>query len=593
MCGIAGIVAPDAGAYQGPLQCMVRVLRHRGPDETRMQVFDGCALGHTRLSIIDLVGGHQPMSTPDGSCALVFNGEIYGYQKIRGTLADYPFRTTSDTEVILALYVRYGLDLLAHLPGMFAFALWDAPRRRLLCARDRFGEKPLYYAVLPHGRLLFGSEIKALLASSLVDRAVDPAALAHYLHFLCVPPDVSIYRNIRALPPGCRLTWENGRVQVERYWQPPPIRPAVRVHEAAEELVRLARVAVQQQLVAEVEVAAFLSGGLDSSTIVALAAQAGARLKTFSFAFPDLIDERPYARQVAQQYGCDHHEMVDDVDIADALVQMARIYDEPFADSSNIATYLLSRLTAQHVKVVLSGDGADELFGGYDYWYAALEERRRRREAGGWRELVRRLSGRDGADYLALHTRMRDYFPGALLAEMGLRSDATAGMPWTQSSTLAPQLPPATSLESVLHADLCDYMPADILVKTDRAAMANSLEMRAPFLDVAFAEYAASLPWSLKVRDHVYKLVFREAFGSLWPEALRTRSKQGFGAPVPDWLQRPSVRALWNDLVVSPASPLGAYFDLQKLHRALARLHAYQHWSLLVLAVWEQQRRAA
>ncbi|MEW5961407.1 MAG: asparagine synthase (glutamine-hydrolyzing), partial [Chloroflexota bacterium] len=373
VCGIAGIVAPQARQFQAELSCMVDTLRHRGPDGPGTYFFDNCALGHTRLSIIDLLSGQQPMFSPVSGAGIVFNGEIYGYKSLRVSLPDYPFQTTSDTEAILALYDQYGPGLLSRLPGMFAFAIWDEAHQRLLCARDRFGEKPFYYTWGRKGEFLFASEIKALLASGLVEPVLNRAALAHYMQYLHVHPYQTIYQNIYTLPPAHSLHYEDGQLAVERYWSPPELQPKIELDEAIEQFQVLFDRAVASQLVADVTVGAFLSGGLDSSSIVVAASRHQARLKTFSFGFEDGISELPFAKGVADLYQTDHTELADNhVDIGELLVTMQAVYDEPFADSSNIPTFLISRLARQYVKVVLTGDGGDELLAGYTFWYKPL-----------------------------------------------------------------------------------------------------------------------------------------------------------------------------------------------------------------------------
>src|ERR1041384_3119965 len=376
MCGIAGILAPEVSRHASSLDRMVAALRHRGPDGRGTHLFSGCALGHTRLSIIDLEGGAQPMLTPDGQRAVVFNGEIYGYKSLRARLGgEYSFRTSSDTEVLLALHARHGDAMLDSLPGMFAFAIWDERRRRLFCARDRFGEKPFFYAVAPDGAFVFASEIKAILASGLIEPELDRDSVAHYLQYLYVHPHRTIYRNVHVLPPAHRLIYADGRIDVAPYWMLPASSGPIGLDDAAERFRTLLGRAVSNQLIADVPVGAFLSGGLDSSTIVALAAAERGRCKTFSFGFAPAIDELPFARGIADRYGTEHFEVSDaGLDVAAALTHMADVYDEPFGDSSNIPTFLLCQQARRQVTVALTGEGADELLGGYTFWYRSLFE---------------------------------------------------------------------------------------------------------------------------------------------------------------------------------------------------------------------------
>jgi asparagine synthase (glutamine-hydrolysing) len=599
MCGITGIVAQDARAYGEPLQRMVDALAHRGPDGSGTLFLDGCALGHTRLSIVDLTGGAQPMLSAGGRTGLTFNGEIFGYRDLRAELADYPFRTTSDTEVILALYERFGAGLLDRLPGQFAFAIWDEERQELLAARDRFGEKPLYYAWGRHGEFLFASEIKALLASGLIEPVLSRASVGHYLRRLYVHPSRTIYENIHTLPPAHALRYRAGRVTVERYWDLPLVEADLSLDQAADQFQHLLARAVELQLVADVPVGAFLSGGLDSSTVVALASRAQKKLRTFSFGFDGDTSELPFARLVAQQYGTDHVELeAHDQDIAALLVRMQDVYDEPFGDSSNIPTYLLCQQARRHLKVVLTGDGADELVAGYSEWYKPLLFMQRETNPAWWRLAMLRVAARIarghprlaswrhrhlGATYRRRYRSLRSahrgegaFFDAAELEALGFASNPEENEPSEAG---------ADTLDEVLREDVQDYMPGDILVKIDRASMAHGLELRAPYLDVAFASFCLSLPYRLKTDTHTDKLILRRAFASAWPAPLRARGKQGFGAPLARWLSRPAVRALKNDVLLNPRSHI---YHLMPRDRCLAAVQADDHrtWALLNLALW-------
>lgn len=583
---------------------MVATLRHRGPDGEGLSVFKDCALGHRRLSIVDLVSGSQPMSSPDGDVCIVFNGEIYGYQEIRSRLRDYPFVTSSDTEVILALYARHGAAMLPHLPGMFAFGLWDERSRELFCARDRFGEKPFYYAVSHEGDFVFASEIKAILASGLIEPVIDTASLTHYLRRLYVHPHKTIYSNISTLPPAHSLRFRDGRACVERYWSLPPPGSRVGLGQAAEEFHDLLDRAVRRQLVADVPVAAFLSGGLDSSTIVSLAARHHSRIKTFAFGFGSSINELPFAKQIAEKYGTEHTTLSDETeDIADLLIKMQDVYDEPFADSSNIPTYLISRMTRKHVPVVLSGDGGDELLGGYTFWYRALFKMqravsvpdlarplvqwvynvlsRRGRRVPAW--LADVIQGREIQDghqsVLDAHYQRTTYFHDNELLGLGLGEAAAAGRTnWPGENTL----------DAVLRADLQDYMPGDILVKTDRAAMANSLELRAPFLDVDVASFCIGLPLRMKITSSSDKRIMREAFGQSWTPDIRARGKQGFGARVQDWLMLDSMKSVVGEYLRNPRRRIFSWLSYDAV-QPFADAGTYKTWILLVLAIWMEK----
>lgn len=596
MCGIAGIVAPQADRFGDSLRCMIDSLAHRGPDGAGRSFFANCALGHRRLSIVDLENGTQPMLSADGAVGITFNGEIYGYRDIRKRL-DYPFLTSSDTEVILALYRRYGKEMLRHLPGMFSFAIWDQARQELFCARDRFGEKPFYYAATPEGYFVFASEIKAIVASGLVRPQLDRASLAHYLKHLYVPCDRTIYGNIHQLPPAHSLTFSGGKVAVARYWELPPPASEMGMAEAVERFRELTGRAVERQLVADVEVGAFLSGGLDSSTIVALAAERTSRLKTFAFGFGDAIDELPYAREIAARYGTDHRELqADRFDLPSLLHQMALCYDEPFADSSNIPTFVMCREAARTLKVVLTGDGGDELLGGYSWYHplfwaerAATEERWKvmlavlawgvaRRAGitlpGPWPELAAGFHlGKGGESCAELHRRQNVYFSDADLSRFGLQAPAVA----------APRL--HGGVDDALRMDLGGYLPGDILVKIDRAAMAHGLELRAPFLDLELASFLAGLPVSLKLDASQDKKILRQAFAESWTPGVRARGKQGFGAPVASWLAQDGLRQMLGQYLLQPGGRISGLFDQKELAR-IAAGRDYRCWIMLVLAIW-------
>jgi asparagine synthase (glutamine-hydrolysing) len=609
MCGIAGIVAPNVQDRRTALGQMMSALRHRGPDGDGTFFASGCALAHTRLSIIDIAGGAQPMLSPDRQAAVVFNGEVYGYQELRAGLQDlYQFRTASDTEVLLALYQKHGLAMLDRLPGMFAFAIWDASRHELFCARDRFGEKPLFYAIADDGTFVFGSEIKSIIASGLIDPVIDVASVAHYLRYLYVHPHRTIYRNIHVVPPAHRLVFSAGRVVVEPYCALPAAEPgdSLNVDEAVDQFRELLGRAVAKQLIADVPVGAFLSGGLDSSTIVALMAQHGSKCKTFSFGFGPVIDERPFARGIADRYGTDHIELsAADSNIADEMVRMSSVYDEPFADSSNIPTYLLCREARKHVKVALTGEGSDELLAGYSYWYRALYDME---EAGARNPavalLARVITGVCRRVGVAAPETIAHMTSGAALRQ---RFDTIGSAHSSQSrvfddATIGKLLGRAAgddrsdwgyrTLDETLRGDLTTYLPGDILVKADRASMAHGLELRAPFLDWDFASFCIRLPLRLKITRDTDKVILRRAFADAWTPAIRQRGKQGFGAPVAHWLQQPAVDALKNDILGNRASRV---YDLVSYQAAqdVARHGDYRTWTLMVLALWMESLPAA
>jgi asparagine synthase (glutamine-hydrolysing) len=604
MCGIAGIVGPAASRHHVALGRMMAALRHRGPDGQGSAAFDDCLLAHTRLSVVDVAGGRQPMLSPDGGTAVVFNGEIYGYLELRAELRrEYAFRTQSDTETLLALHARDGAAMLDRLPGMFAFALWDGRRRELFCARDRFGEKPFFYATGSDGSFVFASELKAIVASGLVDVTIDPDSVVHYLRYLYVHPHRTIYRNVHVLPPAHRLLWRDGRIDAARYWKLPAPTRQIDVGEAVERFRTLLTAAVGNQMIADVPVGAFLSGGLDSSTIVALAAREHSRCKTFSFGFGPVIDELPFARGIAERYGTEHIELSDGTaDLPGLLETMADVYDEPFGDSSNIPTYMLCRLARRHVTVALTGEGADELLGGYSYWYRSLYDMERARNRGAFvgalGRLIAAMCRRTGVPVPEWAGRS---VGGSALSRQfqtlcARHAAQAACFDDSEISRLVPGIFPAGTpsgadrLDDILRGDLTTYLPGDILVKTDRASMAHGLELRAPFLDWEFASFCVSLPLQLKITHRADKVILRRAFADTWTDAVRRRGKQGFGAPVSEWLQRPGVRALKQEIL---GDSRNAVYDLVSYDAATeaAERNDYRSWALLVLALWMRSAR--
>jgi asparagine synthase (glutamine-hydrolysing) len=559
-------------------------------------------LGHTRLSIVDLKSGDQPMFSVDGRLAVTFNGEIYGYREIRKTLSDYPFQTTSDTEVILALHQRHGTDLLSRLPGMFAFALWDQKERTLLAARDRFGEKPFYYAWGEGGEFLFASEIKSLLASGLLRPKLNRGSLTHYLRHLYVHPHQTIYSNVFVLPPAHRLTLEGNNLRIERYWELPKTSEPVSEREAIEEFKRLFERAVERQLVADVPVGAFLSGGLDSSSIVAAASRNHPKLRTYSFGFRDSTNELPFAREIAELYGTEHTELLDQkLDLADLLHTMADVYDEPFADSSNVPTYLISQAARRFGKVVLTGDGGDELLGGYKFWYRSLWEMERgfaRSRPLGLLKMAARVSSRlqlarrddrqfalQGAlmrrTYRTVseaHAAQNIYFDRDELHQIGINGQSAHARSNNQAG-------PRGTVDDALRMDLSDYMPGDILVKTDRASMAHGLELRAPFLDVDFASFCISLPGRMKITARQDKWILRRCYSEDWPQSIRARDKCGFGAPVQHWLKQEGLVNLKKRILDNPGHSLFSLIPFAG-SRGFVSQDNYQTWILLMLGLW-------
>lgn len=608
MCGIAAICGTALNPGDDAIGTMVQAIRHRGPDAQTYRRLDGCHLGHARLSIIDLENGAQPMVDAHGRHWIVFNGEIYNYRELRAELSGcgYRFQTHSDTEVILAAYGEWGSACLDRLRGMYAFAIWDVSTRRLFAARDIFGEKPLYYAIA-NGHLVLGSELKAILASGLVSRELSRAGLDGYLALGYVPPDRTIYEHVQSLPPGHHLEWNGRAVQTTRYWAPTAHPVQITTEDAAEELRRLLRQAVRRQMVADVPVGAFLSGGHDSSAIVALMREVrSGPLQTFSVGFGEHVNELPYARHVARRYETEHHELdLSEPPVAELLERMADVYDEPFMDPSHVPTYVLSEFARKRVKVALTGDGADELYGGYAWYPLVALSTAVPASAVVWfvlRATSRLLSDR----YRTLSTYSRAMgmavrWPDAWQRYVHYRqvfSDAQRRGLWAGNDAGVAPFPNAffrpsddvTGFSRALHFDLAAFLPGDILVKVDRASMAHGLETRAPFLDRDLVEFALSLPSTLKVDEQQTKILFKQALAPLWPDAIRLRPKQGFAGPFVPWLQRADVQRLVQRTFAA-GSPLLCL--LPGVNAWRVRLSPQWTWSLLTLGLWLERHEAA
>lgn len=626
MCGICGVVHTDRNhpVDQAILAAMTAVLAHRGPDDHGYYREGPAGLGHRRLAIIDLATGRQPLSNEDQSLWLVANGEIYNSPELRRRLeqAGHVFRTRSDCEVILHAYEAYGDAAVEHLNGMFAFALWDEHEQRLLLARDRVGIKPLYYTLLPQG-LAFASEIKSLLAHPLVPRTLDHQSLSYYLTYEYVPAPHSIFQGIDKLPPGHFLTFQGHKVAIQRYWDfalersetGPP-------QQAAERLVELRQVlqeAVQLELLADVPVGVLLSGGLDSSTIAVQLAQLGvADLQSFAVAFEDpSFDESGHARLMAQQVGSRHHEITLTASEMLALVpRLGELLDEPLGDSSFIPTFLLSRFVREHVKVALGGDGGDELLGGYPTLPAHLWlEQYQRLLPAGWRRLL--ASGVAAAlpvsfDNLSFDFKVRRFLAGQDLPPpvrhrlwMGsfdpeqLSGLLSAPPPRMATAAQDPiwqhwQACPARDLiNKIFYCDFKLYLEGDILVKVDRASMANSLEVRVPLLNAKLLDFSARLARELKMGWLTTKYLLRRTMADLLPPAIRRRPKKGFNMPVAKWLTGP-LQPLAADLLAPARLRRQGLFNagyvqtLWQEHQSRRRDHRKLLWTLLAFELWHE-----
>ena len=620
MCGLAGIVDLQgrAPADRRLVQRMNDAIAHRGPDGDGFHWSPGVGLGHRRLAIIDLSTGDQPMYSDDGSVVIVFNGEIYNFRAVRAELEALGrrFRTKSDTEVIVRAYEEWGEDCVKRLRGMFAFALWDEKREALFLARDRLGKKPVYYAFLPDGRLLFASELKSLLLCPEIPREIDLHAVEDYFALGYVPDPRSIYRAVRKLPPATTLFARRGQPLPEprRYWTPLPRTMATGTEaELAEELTRRLREAVDIRRVSDVPLGCFLSGGVDSSAVVALMAELSPEpVETFSIAFRQKeFDESDYARAHAARYGTNHHVREVDADEYELLNRLVGMFDEPFADSSALPTYRVASVARERVTVALSGDGGDELFAGYRrYLWHVSEERVRRMLPDGLR---RGLFGALGAIYPKLDwaprslrakatfqeladdsvggffrsvSRLNDelrlglYSDGFRRALGGYHASETLRARWREADTDDPLL-------AAQYVDLMTWLPGDILVKADRASMATSLEARAPLLDHELCEWAMSLPLAMKLNGKIGKYILKKAMEPKVSPDILYRPKMGFSVPLAKWFRGPlrdRLRAALRSeaLADSGLFDMGYLTGLVERHQSGARDHSAELWSVLM-----------
>jgi len=630
MCGIAGTVGPTAALAGAPARELIRqmcdVIEHRGPDDCgfRVESFaeSTLAIGMRRLSIIDVARGHQPISNEDGTVWIVFNGEIYNYRELReGLIArGHRFATRTDTETIVHLYEEEGERCVERLRGMFSFAIWDGRDRSLTLARDRVGKKPAHYA-LADGALVFGSEIKSLLRHPAVKREVSLEAIADYLTFGYVPDPQSAFKGVYKLPPGHTLTFKDGRVRTRCYWNfnyrgEGAAATLLGANEYIERLRELLAESVRIRLESEVPLGAFLSGGIDSSTVAALMARETSRpIKTFSIGFSETeFDELRYARRAANLLGADHHEFVVTPDVCSLAEEVIWHHDEPFADISSVPTYLVSKMAGEHVTVVLSGDGGDEIFGGYERY--VIDRRREKFEmipSFLRRQLLLRLSralppGAYGKRYLSVNSRdagpryvssissfdreaRKSIFSESFLAALNGHSPEAA------FERIFEEPVSSARLDRQMYLDSKTNLPGDILVKVDRMSMAHSIETRSPLLDHHLIEFAQTIPAPLKLarsnKGWESKYILKRAVAGLIPDEIIHRPKQGFDVPIKYWLNR-EMKEMAHDLLASPRARERGYFDPKAVARLLqehnrgVRDHAHSLWALLMLEIWHR-----
>ena len=623
MCGIVGITNVNSNPVnQNILEKMNKAILHRGPDEDGFYINKNVGLAMRRLAIIDLAGGQQPIHNQAKTKWIVFNGEIYNFQELREDLEkdNHQFYTHCDTEIIIHLYDKYGVDCVQHLRGMFAFAIWDEIEQSLFIARDRVGKKPLLYSHQPNGDLIFGSEFRAILEHPDVSREIDFDAIHHYLSYLCVPAPLTAYKQIRKLEPAHWLLWKNGEIKLKRYWLP-DFHKKIKIseQEAEAETLRLLREATKMRLISEVPLGAFLSGGVDSSIVVALMAEQSTNpVKTFSIGFEEEdFSELKYAKRVAEHIGAEHHEFIVKPNAIEILPTLVEHYGEPYADSSAIPTYYVSRETRRHVTVALNGDGGDESFAGYERYLAMRLSEKYHRFPNLLRkpfektiELfpvseLKRSRVRDAKRFLkaASLPKVERYFQWVSAIDRDLKQNLYTDefkqqIGQSDSAQFLKQWFDKSNgngiVDATMFTDQMTYLPNDLLVKVDIASMANSLEARSPLLDHKVIEFAASLPENIKLKGTENKSLLKKVGSKLVPREVLYRKKMGFGVPINHWLRGNLKDYLRENLLSDKFAKRGIIKNeiVKKLvneHINENRNHSTQLWTLLMLELWFQQ----
>ena len=623
MCGIAGFISKDKDAPKAEreilLDRMCRIIEHRGPDEQGATVQGRAALGMRRLAIIDLKCGQQPISTADGNLTIVFNGEIYNYRELKKELESlgHRFKTNSDTETILLAYQQFGAACLEKLRGMFAFAIWNKREESLFIARDRVGKKPLFYALTEKGNFVFGSELKVLLAHGEIKKEIDFAALDAYLTFGYVPEEFCIFRNVNKLAPAEYLIFKNGKIETEKYWdfKYEPVTQTKSEAEYIETLRELIKEAVEVRLISEVPLGAFLSGGVDSSTIVGLMSQISQKpVKTFSIGFnEDSFNELKYARLAAKHFNTEHHEFVVTPDLVETVDELVWHFDEPFADSSALPTFMVSKMARKFVTVVLSGDGGDELFAGYTRYVGDKKRSGLNKLPRGFRQnLLKPLSealphGARGKHYLynasldaadryidsvSHFNRMRKkaIYSKEFLSD--LNGDLGAGE--REFQRIAGRVSTGNHTDNLLYLDSKTYLPGDILTKVDRMSMAASLEARVPLLDHKLIDFVMNIPANLKLKGFETKYIFKKAVRGIVPDEILDRPKQGFGVPINEWINAQLRTRIRETLLEKQALERGLFEakyieTLFDEHEKKRRDHSHALWILFMLELWHRR----
>jgi asparagine synthase (glutamine-hydrolysing) len=623
MCGIVGFISKEknspAKEREILLDKMCKIITYRGPDEQGTVVKDRAALGMRRLSIIDIKSGQQPIYSEDGNLAIVFNGEIYNFQELKKELESigHSFKTHSDTETILHAFEEFGPNCLEKLRGMFAFAIWNFRDETLFIARDRVGKKPLFYCLTKNGNFVFGSELKTLLAHGEIEKEIDFAALDSYLTFGYVPEEFCIFKNVQKLAPAHFLIFKNGKVQAEKYWdfnykQATNIKSEDEYIEVLREKIKDA---VNIRLISEVPLGAFLSGGVDSSTIVAMMSQISTMpVKTFSIGFnEDNYDELKYARVAAKHFGTEHHEFIVTPDLVDLVDELVWHFDEPFSDSSALPTYMVSKMAREFVTVVLSGDGGDELFAGYTRYVID----KKRSNFANLPKAIRKGVLQSISEKLPHAARGKNYLYNVSLDPIDRYIDSLAHFNAPRKRSLysrdfqaklngafgagervfqafAESVSTENTIDKLLYLDSKTYLPSDILTKVDRMSMANSLEARAPLLDHKLIEFVVNIPPMLKMKGLETKYILKKAMEGNVPHEILYREKQGFGVPISDWINAQLRERMHADLSDRQTLERG-YFEksyIQTLldeHSESRRDHSHQLWLLWMLELWHRR----
>jgi asparagine synthase (glutamine-hydrolysing) len=627
MCGICGMARARGGnpLSSAVLSSMTKSLLHRGPDDEGYYLKNDVALAVRRLSVIDPEGGHQPLSNEGRSIWIVHNGEIYNFCSLRKELLSrgHSFSTRSDTETIVHSYEEWGEEGIEKLRGMFAFALWNSRQRRLLLVRDRIGIKPLYYTLLEDRTLIFGSELKAIISHPRVKRIMEPEALDLYLTLEYIPSPFSIYKNVFKLPPGCFLIFEDGQIEIKRYWNPNLSSQGETVGASLstlkEKLYSLLEESVKLNLISDVPLGAFLSGGMDSSTIVSFMQELGfSPLKTFSIGFEEAsYNELEHARRIARRFHTDHQEYILKPSILNLAQKLILHLDEPLADFSIFPTYLVSKMARSEVKVILSGDGGDELFGGYEHYQAQILSRQptlshlgkglmpfvkklppARMKKGLWNRLRRFCMGFEHIPKLR-HLRWMMFFSleekrrlysDSLNNQLGELKEVDETEPFR---SLFPLLSHLDQINGELFLDLKTYLADDLLVKIDRMSMAASLETRVPFLDHRLVEFVISLPGNLKIRGLTLKWLLKKTMKGRLPQQTLHRSKEGFSIPIKHWLRK-ELKNLLLDYLSKERIKEGGLFHFNPIEEMIdAHLkgkenYSHQLWALMVFEMWKE-----